>query len=156
MVILCEGSTGTIFIHFEFIAFQWKELVTENSKTPNWSNIYQYLILQWFTKTFLSECILQVSKLQAWILEWIVISYSRGSSQLKDQTQVSYIAGRFFTWATREVCKHKLISLISTYTSAPHHLEKIELIRQDYLAIELLSMLTLYATANSVLCKDEI
>ena len=39
--------------------------------------------------------------LQAIILEWIVIPFSRGSSQPRDQTQVSFIAGRFFTvWAT--------------------------------------------------------
>ena len=30
--------------------------------------------------------------LQARILEWVAISYSRGSSQPRDQTQVSYIA----------------------------------------------------------------
>ena len=35
--------------------------------------------------------------LQARILEWVVISFSRGSSQPSDQTQVSRIAGRFFT-----------------------------------------------------------
>ena len=41
--------------------------------------------------------------LQARILEWVAISFSRGSSQLRDQTQVSCIAGRRFTiWATRE------------------------------------------------------
>ena len=34
---------------------------------------------------------------QARILEWIAISFSRGSSQCRDRTQVSYIAGRFFT-----------------------------------------------------------
>ena len=34
--------------------------------------------------------------LQARILEWVTISFSRGSSQLRDQTQI-YIAGRFFT-----------------------------------------------------------
>ena len=40
---------------------------------------------------------------QARILEWIAISFSTGSSQPKDQTQVSRIAGRRFTiWATRE------------------------------------------------------
>ena len=42
--------------------------------------------------------------LQARILERVAFPFSRGSSQLKDQTQVSYIAGKFFTsWATREV-----------------------------------------------------
>ena len=41
--------------------------------------------------------------LQARILEWVAISYSRGSSRPKDRTQVSCVAGRFFTvWATRE------------------------------------------------------
>ena len=41
--------------------------------------------------------------LQARILEWVVFPFSRGSFQLKDQTQVSHIAGGFSTsWATRE------------------------------------------------------
>ena len=35
--------------------------------------------------------------LQARILEWITMPSSRGSSQPRDQTQVSHIAGRFFT-----------------------------------------------------------
>ena len=40
--------------------------------------------------------------LQARILEWVAVPFSRGSSQPSDQTQVSRIAGRFFTsWATR-------------------------------------------------------
>ena len=44
--------------------------------------------------------------LQARILEWAVIPFSRGSSQSKDETQVSLIAGGFFTsWATREAQK---------------------------------------------------
>ena len=40
---------------------------------------------------------------QARVLEWIVISFSRGSSQSRNRTWVSCIAGRCFTiWATRE------------------------------------------------------
>jgi len=35
--------------------------------------------------------------LQARILEWVVFPLSRGSSQSRDQTQVSCIAGEFFT-----------------------------------------------------------
>ena len=35
--------------------------------------------------------------LQARILEWVAISFSRASSQVKDGTWVSCIAGRFFT-----------------------------------------------------------
>ena len=41
---------------------------------------------------------------QAKVLEWVAISFSRGSSQPRDQTWVSHIVGRHFTiWATREV-----------------------------------------------------
>ena len=35
--------------------------------------------------------------LQARLLEWVAFSFSRGSSQPRDQTQVSHIAGEFFT-----------------------------------------------------------
>ena len=34
---------------------------------------------------------------QARVLEWVAISFSRGSSQPRDRTQVSLIAGRCFT-----------------------------------------------------------
>ena len=41
--------------------------------------------------------------LQARILEWVAFPFSRGSSQPRDQTQVSCTAGGLFTsWATRE------------------------------------------------------
>ena len=41
--------------------------------------------------------------LQARILEWVAISFSRGSSRPRDRTRVSHIAGRRFNlWATRE------------------------------------------------------
>ena len=42
---------------------------------------------------------------QARVLEWVAISFSRGSSWPRDRTQVSCIVGRCFTiWATRETC----------------------------------------------------
>ena len=41
--------------------------------------------------------------LQARILECVALPFYKGSSQARDQIQVSHIAGRFFTvWATRE------------------------------------------------------
>ena len=44
--------------------------------------------------------------LQARILEWVAISFSRGSSWSRHWTGVSCIAGRFFTvWATGEALK---------------------------------------------------
>ena len=47
---------------------------------------------------------------QARILKWASISFSRGSSPLRDQTWVSCIAGRCFAvWATREAWKKAYI-----------------------------------------------
>ena len=41
--------------------------------------------------------------LEAKILEWLAFPFSRVSSQPRDQTHISHIAGRFFTsWARRE------------------------------------------------------
>ena len=46
--------------------------------------------------------------LQARILEWVAICFSRGSSRPRDWTQVSRIACRHFTiWATREAYGQK-------------------------------------------------
>ena len=54
---------------------------------------------------------------QARILEWFAISFSRGSSQPRVWTLVSCTAGRFFTdWATREACRNynKLLKIYFT------------------------------------------
>ena len=49
---------------------------------------------------------------KARVLEWVAISFSRGSSRLRDQTQISRVAGRHFTvWATREAKKKKKLFL---------------------------------------------
>ena len=61
--------------------------------------------------------------LQARILEWVAMPSFSESSQPRDQTQVSHIAGDFFTnWATREAldkfrlyyCQEKLLTLIGS------------------------------------------
>ena len=45
--------------------------------------------------------------LQERILEWVAIPFFRGSSQPRDLTLVSYIAGRFFSiWTTKQTGKH--------------------------------------------------
>ena len=50
-----------------------------------------------------SHSVVSDSFLQARILEWVAFPFSRGSSQPRDRTKVSCIAGWFFTsWATRE------------------------------------------------------
>ena len=66
--------------------------------------------------------------LQATILQWIAIPFSRISSQPRDQTQISHIGGRFLTiWATRKAWKWLIIKtslqevkeLRSSYTPIP-------------------------------------
>ena len=48
--------------------------------------------------------------LQARVLDWVAVPFSRGSSQPSNQTQVSHIAGRFLiVWATREAWKDQEI-----------------------------------------------
>ena len=60
---------------------------------------------------------------QARILEWVAISFSRGSSWPRDRTQVSRIVGRRFTiWATREAQVKSLsrVWLFETPRTAVH------------------------------------
>ena len=53
--------------------------------------------------------------LQARILEWIAISFSRGSSQPQDQTQVSCIAGGIITnWAISEASQRILLQKVKS------------------------------------------
>ena len=52
---------------------------------------------------------------QARVLEWAALPFSRGSSQPRDRTQVSHIAGGFLTsWATREVHHVKVLLCLRT------------------------------------------
>ena len=61
----------------------------------------------WPPWTVACQAPLSMGILQARILEWVAMPSSRGSSQPRDQTQVSHIAGRFFTsWATKEAQKY--------------------------------------------------
>ena len=59
------------------------------------------------------QALLSMPILQARILEWVAISYSRGSFWPREQTCASCIAGRFLTgipyWATGEAPSYSLI-----------------------------------------------
>ena len=60
---------------------------------------------------------------QARILEWVAISFSRGSSPPRDQSQISCIAGRLLTgWAMKEVQKSESESCSVMYSLRPHGL----------------------------------
>ena len=77
----------------------WKQ---EENLCLSWSEVAQSCPTLWDPM----DCSLSGSSVQARILEWIAISFSRGSSQPRDWTWVSCIAGRLLTgWATREVTK---------------------------------------------------
>ena len=57
--------------------------------------------------------------LQARILDWVAILFSRGSSWPRDRTQVAYAAGRFFTiWTTREAPHDHLWKSESTVSTS--------------------------------------
>ena len=70
-------------------------------------------VVKWISQSCLTlcdpmDCSLPGSSIhgifQARVLEWVVISFSRRSSQPRDWIWVSHIVGRCFTiWATREV-----------------------------------------------------
>ena len=64
-----------------------------------------FIRVQLFATPWTAPCQapLSIGILQARIMEWVAMPSSRGSSQPRDWTQVSHIAGRFFTiWATKE------------------------------------------------------
>ena len=57
------------------------------------------------------------------ILEWVTYPFFRGSSQPRDWTRVSSIAGGFLTsWATREAPKTEYILSIMNYSELKKHL----------------------------------
>ena len=60
------------------------------------------------TQTVAHQAPLSMEVLQARILEWVAIPFSRGSSQHRDKTRVSHIASQFFSiWTTREAQEYR-------------------------------------------------
>ena len=68
--------------------------------------------------------------LQASILEWVAIPFSRGSSQPRNQTRVSCFTGRFFTiWVTWEADT-------STLQAYSHHTINILLAKASWIPVQ--------------------
>ena len=66
--------------------------------------------------------------LQARILEWVAFSFSRGSSQPRDWTQVSHTAGRFFTRAGKSsFINHHYLPLPSSLWLVTHSIMHVYL-----------------------------
>ena len=85
--------------------------------------------------------------LQVRILEWVAISFSRGSFWLSDQTQVSCIAGRFFTvWATGKALRIKSLEGTWTFSFTQNHI----------LHAQSLSHVWLFAIPLTVACQARL
>ena len=70
--------------------------------------------------------------LLARILEWVAVPFSKGSSQPRDWTQVSCIAGAFFTnWATRKADLSKEERVISCWNKAAFFQVRLTLFLQN-------------------------
>ena len=82
------------------LKFFWHDLW--KSESVSCSFVSESFVPQW-TVALYPMAPLTHEILQARILEWVAISFSRGSSQPSDGTRVSCVAGGWFTcWATRE------------------------------------------------------
>ena len=91
----------------------WSDLAAA-AAAATWWNCREFSLLLWVCVKWLSnvqlfenpwtvacQALQSMRILQARILEWGAIPPSKGSSQLRDRTQVSCIAGRFFTIRAR-------------------------------------------------------
>ena len=103
------GANYTVKYNFKMCVCAFSRSIMSDSETP-WTVAYQ---------TPLSMGILQPR-----ILEWVAMLSSRGSSQLRNQSQVSYfscIAGRFFTaellshWETHIILYYIILYYIILY-----------------------------------------
>ena len=98
--------------------------------------------------------------LQARTLEWISMTFSRGSSQPTGWNQVSHIAGRFFTiWATRETQEY-WSGFSSVTQSYPTLCDPMDCAHQAFLSItnswnllKLISIESVMPSNHLILCR---
>ena len=103
--------------------------------------------------------------LQARILEWVAMPTSRGSSWPWDQTQLSQVAGRFFTiWVTREaqtaysIIKIITASCLGTMPSSPRATIKVARLPTGGLQVNAGHHLVAWPSVhyeNLASCKDQ-
>ena len=113
MIILTDHEGEKFDLYFDFAETWWikhisTSLLNHLLTISEWSEVPQSCP----TLCDPMDCSLSGSSIhgifQARVLEWIAISFSRGSSWPRNWTRVSCIAGRCFTiWATREAPKNK-------------------------------------------------
>ena len=82
----------------------------------------QLFVTPW---TIAHQAPLPMGTVQARILKWFAMPFSRGSTQLRDQTQVSHTVSRFLTiWATILLLN---ISKLCIYDSECYSLNRVQL-----------------------------
>ena len=94
-----QGKTSSLSEHFNLICINNKMISPQLYVVwmSEWVKVAQLCPTLWDPMDYTVHGILQ-----ARILEWAAVAFSRGSSQPTDGTQFSRIAGRFFTsWDTR-------------------------------------------------------
>ena len=88
------------------------------------------------------------------ILEWVAVLSSRDSSQSRDRTQVSHIAGRFFTnWATREAqpsLSSSIISVITPYFILLLTYHNLSIFYEFVFVVQSLSCVQFFATPRTI------
>ena len=99
--------------------------------------------------------------LQARLLEWVAIPFSRGSSWPRDQIQVSHIAGRFFIiWAIRDNLNCIKNSYYSVANKLPKQSHKIGRSEQTFFSRKtyrwLTGIIVLFFCLSQHMCSVEI
>ena len=114
----------------------WWTTFHRDTKSQTQLNIHAFKVKLKVTQSCLTLCnpvaYTIYGILQARILEWVAFPFSRESSQPRDFTQVSRIAGRFFTSrATREALMPSNILQIQTRTEGQTRIvqERVEYTR---------------------------
>ena len=100
-----------------FNTIKWSNTMKESKCKRKWW-LFSHVWLSGTPWTVAHQAPLSMGILQARILEWVAMPSSRGSSQPRDRTQVSCIAGRLFTlWAAMEGLIQYVIHIIIEFCS---------------------------------------
>ena len=119
-----DGGLTSSVSPFSGITFLCLCPISENHRFMDFVLFFLHSVLTGSESIFVTpwtlahQASLSMGILQAGILKWVAMPSSRESSQPRDITQVSHIAGRFFTiWATREVLKFTIYTNFNLHNS---------------------------------------
>ena len=93
-------SPGGLVVRIRhFHCHGWSSIPGQGTEIPQatYVLVLSHSVVSDSPRTVACQTSLSMGIFQARILEWVAMPSSRGSSQPRDQTQVSHVAGRFFT-----------------------------------------------------------